>query len=292
MKSSILIIGNPIAGSYAKEKIEKAKKLLISSGISVDLFLTEKKGDAEKKAGDALKEKQTMILVAGGDGTINEVINGAANSEIPIGILPLGTTNVLAHEIGIPKDFKKAIDLIKTGTAHKISLGKISKENSNMSRYFILMTGIGFDGYTVYNISDRLKKISGKSAYIFSGLKKLLTYNPDQLRFTINDKQFDGYGAVVCNASSYGGGFKVTPDASLENPDLYIFIFKGRRRIELLKYVLGIIMGIHLKLKDIIYQKCNDIVVDGKAHVQYDGDYFGRCPVKISIVPNTLRLIY
>ncbi len=292
MKSSVLLIGNPVAGAYAKEKIDKAKRLLISSGARVELFLTKKKGDAQNRAEDALKENLSIILVAGGDGTINEVINGVAMSDRIIGILPLGTTNVLAKEIKIPDNVERALAMLKSGRIHRVSLGRIRSEQTSIKRYFILMAGIGFDGSTVYAVDYKTKRFSGKGAYILSGIKNLISYNPNKLKFSINGSQYDGYNAIIGNAACYGGSFKVTPDASLESPEFSICIFKGNKRHALVKYVLGIITGSHLKFRDIFYLKCKKVTVEGEAHIQIDGDYFGRSPVTIESVNNALNLIY
>lgn len=308
MKSSIVLISNPTAKRASDRKIAQASRYLMSKGYKVEVLFTEKKGNAESLAREAIKELPFLIIAAGGDGTFNEVINGIAGSEIPMAILPLGTTNVLAKEIGIPEDVKGAMEIAVTGTTKTISLGKIARsyhDNENNPpipplekggeggfRYFVLMAGIGFDGEAVFGINETFKKISGKGAYIYSGIKVLSGFNPRELTFDIDGKTYSGYSAIISKTAKYGGDFKITPDARLTDPTLYICLFKGKKRLDVLRYVFGIATGSHLRFKDVEYLKAKRIKIDGNAHIQIDGDYFGMTPAKIEVAPNTLRLIY
>ncbi len=294
MKSSIVLISNPTAKRASDRKIAQASRYLMSKGYKVEVLFTEKKGNAESLAREAIRELPSLIIAAGGDGTFNEVINGIAGSEIPMAILPLGTTNVLAKEIGIPENVEGAMEIAVTGTTKTISLGKIAitRPSSLVSRYFVLMAGIGFDGEAVFGINETFKKISGKGAYIYSGIKVLSGFNPRELTFDIDGKTYSGYSAIISKTAKYGGDFKITPDARLTDPTLYICLFKGKKRLDVLRYVFGIATGSHLRFKDVEYLKAKRIKIDGNAHIQIDGDYFGMTPAKIEVAPNTLRLIY
>jgi diacylglycerol kinase family enzyme len=154
------------------------------------------------------------------------------------------------------------------------------------------MAGIGFDGETVYGINETVKKISGKGAYIYSGIKTLAGFHPEELEFNISGKKYSGYSAIIGNAAKYGGHFKVTPNAGLNDPNLYICLFEGRKRRDFLRYVFGILTKKHLSFKDVLYLKAKKIQVQGKAHIQVDGDYLGMTPAEIEVVPNSLKLIY
>lgn len=294
MKSSIVLISNPTAKRASDKKIAQASRYLMSKGYKVEVLFTEKKGNAESLAREAIRELPSLIIAAGGDGTFNEVINGIAGSEIPMAILPLGTTNVLAKEIGVPENVEGAMEIAVTGTTKTISLGKIAitRLSSLVSRYFVLMAGIGFDGEAVFGINETFKKISGKGAYIFSGLKVLPVFNPHELTFNIDGKTYYGYSAIISKTAKYGGNFKITPDARLTDPTFYICLFKGKKRLDVLRYVFGIATRSHLRFKDIEYLKAKRVQIDGNAHVQIDGDYFGMTPAKVEVAPNTLRLIH
>jgi YegS/Rv2252/BmrU family lipid kinase len=292
--SSIVLISNPTAKKASDRKIAIASYYLQSKGYKVEVLFTERKGDAESLAREAIKKSPSLIIAAGGDGTFNEVGNGVAGSDIPMAILPLGTTNVLAKEIGIPENVEGAMEIAVGDTPKTVSLGKITITHhpSPITRHFCLMAGIGFDGEAVLGISEALKKISGKGAYIYSGIKTLSGFNPGKLTFNIDGKTFSGYSAVIGKAAKYGGNFKITPDARLTDPALYVCLFKGKKRLDIFRYVFGIVTGIHLRFKDVEYLKAKSIQIDGNACIQLDGDYFGMTPAKVEVAPDALRLVY
>lgn len=314
----IILIGNPIAGGGALKKIIKAKKILDKKGLDVKLMLTSKKGDAEEfarqinleqKSIEALGQKKIsdsnalsasinsslLVIAAGGDGTYNEVANGLIYSEIPMAILPLGTTSVLAKELKIPNNISRALDIALKGDIHRVHLGRITctYHSSLITRHFLLMAGIGFDAEAVIKVNDRIKKISGKLAYILSGLKILFSYNPSPTLIKYNSNEKSGYSVIVGKASCYGGNFKITPDARLIDPRFYIFITHKKEKIELLKLALSIILKRDLRFRrDISYSEAKEIYIEGKAPIQIDGDFVGWTPAKINIVKDALRLVY
>lgn len=294
MKSSIILICNPAAKRTSERKIDLAARFLKSKGYEVEKLFTKQRGDAENLAREAIKKSPSFIIAAGGDGTWNEVTNGIAGSEIPMAILPLGTTNVLAKELGIPENVEGALEIAVSRTPKTVSIGKIlyTHHSPLVQRYFVLMAGIGFDGETVFGINDTLKKFSGKGAYIYSGIETLLRLNPVELTFDIDGKSYSGYSAIIGKAAKYGGNFKITPDARLTDPSFYICLFKGNKRLDIVRYVFGIATGSHLRFKDIVYLKAEHVEINGKSHIQIDGDYLGMTPAKVEVAPNMLRLVY
>jgi diacylglycerol kinase (ATP) len=294
MKSSISIIYNPAARKASKTKVETASSFLRGKGFDTEILITEKRGHAEQLARESVKNKPSLIIAAGGDGTINEVINGIVWSGVPLSLLPLGTTNVLAKELGLLEDVCGSMEAAAAGRPRTVSLGRIDMMGGKLSRprYFCLMAGIGFDGKTVYDVDSSLKRVSGATAYIVSGIRNLLSYSLEEISFTIDGRNLSGYSAIIGKARRYGGNFQVTPDADLLEPSLYTVIFKGRRRRDLLRYAFGIIRGSHLKYRDILYMKSTDIEIGGTAHIQIDGDYLGVSPARVSVVKDALKLVY
>ncbi|MBI5634615.1 MAG: diacylglycerol kinase family lipid kinase [Nitrospirae bacterium] len=293
MKSSIVIISNPIARASSIDKVRRASDYLRKKGYETELLLSERKGHAEELARDAARKKPGLIIAAGGDGTINEVLNGMVMSEIPLAILPLGTTNVLARELSIADTVEGAMEQAISGRTRRASLGRIEalSGKSPVVRHFCIMAGIGFDAKAVYDVNSTLKKVSGEGAYILSGIHNLIHYYPSELNFSVDGKQHTGFAAIIGKASRYGGNFKVTPDADISDPFFYLCIFKGRNRADLLRYAAGIIRGTHLRLKDIIYLKASQISITGNAHIQIDGDHLGTAPATITIVRDTLSIV-
>ena len=294
MKSLIVIICNPVAHSLSADKVRRASDYIRRQGYDVELLFTERAGHGRELARSVLDKKPFRIIAAGGDGTINEVLNGMVCSSVPLAILPLGTTNVLAKELNIPTDINNAMRTALSGTVRNISLGRIElpDEPSKHQRFFCLMAGIGFDAHAVYTVKPGIKKISGEGAYILSGISNLFRYHPSKLFFTVDGEEHSGHAAIIGKASRYGGNFKVTPDAVLEDPSLYICIFKGGNRSHVLRYAWGIVRGNHLLYKDVIYAKALHISVLGKAHIQIDGDYLGTTPADITVEKDALMVAY
>lgn len=294
MNSKQLLIFNPAANRASERKLRRAIKLLRASFKNLEIYPTEKRGDAELKAKKASADGVSLIIAAGGDGTFNEVANGLAYTDTKMAILPMGTTNVLAKELDIPENVEGAVKQILNGNIHAVSLGKIIAVHQGIpvTRFFFLMAGLGFDGAAIYNLNEKLKKYSGKTAYIIGGLKTLMNYSPELLTLKIDGKDYKGYSAIIGNASKYGGHLKATPDANLLEPGLYVCIMHGRKRLDVLKYAAGIITGTHLKFKDITYLRADTIEVKGKSPVQIDGDYIGYSPAIITVASEALKLIY
>lgn len=287
----VFIIANPIAGGSSKKKLEKALSLLKTLGYIPELLWTETQEDGTKLSKEIVKnyppETIHAIIAAGGDGTFNEVANGLIGTDIPMAILPLGTTNVLAKELGIPKDMEGALSLIKKNPSRIFPA--IIKLNGK-GRYFLLMAGIGFDGEAVYGVNKRFKRFSGKIAYILSGFKNFINYSPVPMRIKIDQTEVLGYNAVVCKSACYGGHFRMAPDANPEDPALYAVVFTGGRRLHLLRYVAGVISARHVLFKDVIYRKASRVIIDAERHVQIDGDYLGKGKVEITSGFKELRI--
>ena len=323
----VVLIGNPVAGGGVHKKIETAARLIRDKGFDVRVLLTSARGDAEAFAREiAANPLKALVIAAGGDGTYNEVANGLIYSDVPMAILPLGTTSVLAHELHIPQDVGKAVEVALKGNVKSVHMGKITlkdrqasgvkrqaltdKDNNSLdasrptldasrslvSRYFLLMAGIGFDAETVSGISGRMKKHTGKAAYVLSGVKTIVKYNPSPLTITARGQAPSriavlGYTAVISKAACYAGDFRIAPDARLTDPSFYVFVGHKKSRSALLRYVAGVIKGFHLGFKDISYFRAVEIEVEGAARVQIDGDYFGTTPAKIEIAGDALRLV-
>ncbi len=311
LRASLVV--NPAAGSRMFRKRMKQVEALLGQRSAFTSFVTQKRGDALAFAREI--SDIDLIIVAGGDGTFNEVINGmlsnesASSAKIPIAIIPLGTTNVLAKELGIPSSPEEAVDLALTGTPKKISLGRIvntrhlpvrqagsspaCRTGRLVTRYFCLMAGIGFDGETVFKVNTILKKICGKSSYILSGLNTLIKYNPPLIQVKTQDGIFSGYTVVVGNARCYAGDFYVTPEADITEPMLDLCLLKTKTRRNLLGFISGIIFKKHLDSANVLYRKYTRLEISSRdsVYVQIDGDYFSKLPVNIDVVKNAVSVV-
>ncbi|MCX7829512.1 MAG: diacylglycerol kinase family lipid kinase [Acidobacteria bacterium] len=285
------IIFNPAAGRASQKKINFAVDFLSKKQVNPVLFTTEKKFDAENISERCLKENYKKIIIAGGDGTINEAIQPIVFSKCTIGILPLGTANVLAREIGIPLSFKKALRVLIEGKERKVSVGKIIILPQKKSRYFLLMCGIGFDAEVVNSNSEILKKNIGRFSYVYSALKTLFSYTPEKLNFKLDKEEFIGYSALVSNSSRYGGNFKIAKTASIFEPELHSIIMENDNPLDIVKVALSSLFKSYPAFEGLHFRISKRIEITGNAKIQLDGDFAGTLPCLIEAVPDALSVV-
>jgi diacylglycerol kinase (ATP) len=284
----IKLIANPVAGGDARSKIDRAVSWLEERGASVELDMTTARGDAGRSAAAARKTGFDRIIAAGGDGTLNEVINGLAPSAIPLAFIPFGTANVFALGAGIPLDLEKACDVALHGTPRPICLGLAGETR------FLLMAGIGFDAEVVARVSLPLKRRIGKLAYLLSGLCTLARPGTPPFEVTAeNGVSYRAYGAVLGNDRLYGGRFSITPEASLQEDSLAVCLFLRPGRLQLLMTITRMVLGCALGEDEVLRFKSRHLSIAGSsARVQIDGDSNGHLPQIFQAVYGELNLIY
>lgn len=307
------LIVNPAAGKSADKSIKQAFNLLVQKGIDVELLYTERKGHAESIARDIAarsldkgSQVNHIVIAAGGDGTYNEVANGLVHTPIPMAILPMGTTSVLARELLIPLDIKRAVDMLVEGVVIDVNLGLIECSGGKTRRHFLLMAGIGFDGETVSAVNTEDKRRLGKAAYILSGIKQFASYGGNYIQAQVAENRFihgmpdskgDNWAVLDCTnlivgkGAFYGGYFRVTPDASLRGRSFFCFATKLRGKMPLIRYITSIILHKHLKLSDTRYFEAHEMYIVGNAHIQIDGDYIGILPANLTVLERCLRMV-
>ncbi len=256
----------------------------------MEILRTEAPGHGSALARGAALAGAGLVVAAGGDGTFNEVMNGLAGGDVPMAIIPAGTTNVLAKEMKIPEDVKGAVGRIIAGRPRRLYVGGMAFPNG-VTRKFFLMAGVGFDAEAVYNVSRKLKSFTGKAGYLAGGLRVLLDWDPAPKKAFIDGRPFEFSSLIVCKGARYGGYPRAAPDASLENPDLYAVVMRGRKRQDVLRYAFGIVTGRHTAFRDVAYLRCGRVDVRDVAHIQADGDYIGKSPVTIETSRETLMFV-
>lgn len=283
----IKLIANPVSGGDARTRIQTALTTLRQQGADVELYLTRARGDAKKAAEQALAEGYDRIAVAGGDGTLNEVVNGVASPDLPIAFLPFGTVNVFALEAGIPMQLQAACALAVHGAARQITLGKIDDE------LFLLMASAGWDAKAVAHVRPGLKRLVGRLAYAVSALEVLLLHPPAPLELVLPDGSCSaGFGVVVSNCRYYGGRYVVTPQASMFRDDLEVCLLRQSGRLALLKFAVGLILKRPLQSPLVEFFTLGGVELRGtRTPVQVDGDAWGDLPVRIQAVPRAVTMV-
>lgn len=288
MSSVAVLLVNPAAGLFSPERVKSVVGHLEKRGLRTEVFYSARRGELREIASSLGSLSPEMVFVLGGDGTFNEAANGLVHTDFPLAFIPMGTTNVLAEELHLPRDAGAAADRALEGAVRKISLGKVTWKDGTV-RYFVMMAGAGFDASTVYGVSESLKGAIGKGAYLCSGARVCLE-RPEP--FEVESVQYRGvaYAVVVGNGSKYGGRFSITPDASLFDPFFYVFILTSGTRSALMVAVAGILLGRHLPKGAITYFRTDRLSLLGNARLQTDGDRAGNLPVDISIEPDCLNI--
>lgn len=289
------LISNPKTGRYASRRLRPVQELasrLESLGIKVDLKLTGGPGDATEIAARAARNGTSDVIVAGGDGTINEAIQGLAGTAARLAIIPRGTANVLARELGLPLDDEQAIAVAAAGKSRKIYLGLAMDETTNESRHFVLMAGIGLDASVVRRVQPSLKKRIGKGAFWVSGLSHLATWNPRPFTLEIDGQIYTATFAAIGKSAKYGGDLAITPGARLDQREFEICIIETTSRLrylQLLSYAMR--NGMPRDKPEVRFVNAMSVKARGDAHVQVDGELIGQLPMRFEIAPHSLEVI-
>lgn len=253
----------------------------------LDIKITEKRGDATSFA---IKSKSDIIIAAGGDGTVNEVINGLMHKRFSIsrlGILPLGTSNMVARSLGIPKNIPKAIDIILYNRRKDFDVGKVN------NRYFAIACGIGIDAHAYKNVEPKIKKMFGEIAYPISFFKNVFNYKAKLLTVKANGEVYQGYYVLVCNIAKFKNLLQIVPDSKDDDGLFDVIILKKRNFPDLLRYVFGLATKQVHKFKDVISIKAKKLEVISNTGViaHADAEIIGKTPVKLKIYEKALEII-
>ena len=303
-----LLIYNPTSGGRRHrrfQEIEEAVRILKDAGITVELAATTEGGHAQEIARLAVVHGREMVIACGGDGTINEIINGLAGSQVPMALLPAGTANILAKELGIPWDIPRAARLIPEGIVRRIALGVATFAGANGNsyteampeggRYFLSCGGAGPDGAIVNGVDGALKKKVGVAAYWLEGMKQLFSYNFPEMRVRSNGTDHLASIIVVGRTANYGGPFKITTNATLFEDSFEFLTNSTRSRLQYLACLPALWLGKIRGMQGIKMWKDTEVLCESAGtdpvFAQVDGEPVGPLPLKFRIVPDALSLV-
>ena len=286
------IIFNPVAGSAgAAEKIaERLKKLQ-----PIAFRVTRRKGDAERWARRARTSKANVIIVAGGDGTLNEVVNGLGTfaRKKPIGLVPLGTGNDFARTLGLPASVDDNLDVIQ---ARKTTLIDIVRVKSKRSRYFVNVSAGGFSGTVGEKMTPQIKRTWGPLAYIRGAAAALLHLHAYKTEIVLDDDErlsTDLYNVVVANGRFVAGGLPIAPTANPADGKLEVVLIPKVGGAEMALLAAEIVLGKHLSSNATIFRRARKISVRSRPGMWFnvDGELVGKAPAVFQIMPRALNFI-
>jgi diacylglycerol kinase (ATP) len=300
-----LLIYNPTSGRKRHRRfaeIEQATRILKEAGIATELAPTTGPGAASNIARQAVDQRRGMVIACGGDGTINEIVNGLARSDVPMALLPAGTANILAKELNVPWDIPRAARLIPGGAIRRIALGMAMPTNGKHSaalsregRYFLSVAGAGPDGAIVNGVNGDLKKNAGVFAYWVEGFRQLVSYGFPKMHIQSAGQSRQATIIVAGRTAHYGGPFKITTGASLFE-DSFEFLTNSRSsRLGYLACLPAIWMGTLRKKDGIETWKATEVNCESASgepvYAQVDGEPVGLLPMSFRIVPDALSIV-
>jgi diacylglycerol kinase family enzyme len=242
----------------------------------------------------AIRDGADVILVAGGDGTINEAIQGMAGSQIPLGVIPVGTANVLGCEMRVKGGPEGAARALGSWVPRRISMGFLRNEANPHGRFFLLMAGIGLDAHIVYGVKPDLKRRFGKAAYWMAGFGQLGKTFPE-FEASANGRSVRASFALASRVRNYGGDLEIANGASLLADTFEAVLFEGRQSWMFMKYFAGVLVGRHGSMKGVSVIRTSSLELrcptDPSIYVQVDGESAGSLPADITIAPETLSLL-
>lgn len=292
-----LLIFNPAAGrarNLQNGAVERTRHVLASHGIESELAATDGPGSAPELARRAVRERRQLVIVCGGDGTLNEVVNGLAGSDIPLALLPAGTANVFAKELGVPWDIERAASLIRGSRFRRVALGYVTASEMNGGRYFLSLAGAGPDGAMVRAVNQTLKKRTGTGAFWLEGFRQLGIYRFPRFRATLQNGSAEATLLIVGRTRHYGGPLQITSRADLYGNDFELMLCTTTSRWRYLCYIPLLLMGRLRHARYIRFERsaavCCDPIDADPVWVQVDGEPAGRLPAEFRVVPDALTI--
>jgi diacylglycerol kinase (ATP) len=298
-----LLIHNPNAGSGGnarRTKVDEARRILESRGIQADLQETTAPGEAIEIAKRATTDGRQLVIACGGDGTINEVVNGLAGSQnghrVPLALLPAGTANVLAKELELSWDIPKAAEQLASGEVREIALGLATPlEQPEKARYFLSVAGAGPDGRITYAVDLELKARFGILAYWWQGAREVFNYKFHRFRVIGEGQSREVSLVIVGRTKNYGGPFKITTEADLFKDQFEFLGLTTQSGLKYLSYLPTLWMGDLRKEEGVYFWKSDRLVCESidenPIYAQVDGEPLACLPVEFRIVPRALRLL-
>ncbi|SMC03592.1 lipid kinase, YegS/Rv2252/BmrU family [Rubrobacter radiotolerans DSM 5868] len=288
LEAEAVIIGNPASGNSDMERLEHFAEMLGERWESVEVWPTEYPRHATELA---TKAGVRVIVAAGGDGTVNEVINGMVEGAT-LAVLPLGTANVLARELGLPLNPEKACKKLLSGSEFWMDVGLATDLSTGEKQRFACMAGIGFDAHVVNSVPSRLKKLLGATAFALTAFKVFLVNRMPKISLKHNGESHEAQFAIVANGRLYGGDFKSSADASLTNGTFDV-VYVRKIATLLNPRVLARILTRNPLSRDTRNFQATKLTATSEAEVpvQIDGEVWGKLPMEFEVQPKILRVI-
>ena len=280
---------NPVSrNSPPASRLEEAAKAFQAEGWQIDVHVTQAPGHATQIAREAAEAGYDVVFSCGGDGTINEVVNGIACTQTALGVLRGGMGDVFGREVGISRAPEEALKVLRDGERRRFDLGKANE------RYFLLMAGIGFDAEVVRAVPSRPKKLLGSTSYALWGAWQMARYRSRSVLLRIDGEEIDArlYWMLLGNTRSYGGVIRIASDALVDDGKLDAFVFEGRGIGRIAGTASRIVRHRLEGAEGVTFRRVKELeVISSGLDVQLDGEYAGQTPMRFTVVPAALDIL-
>ena len=294
------LICNPVAGRKSAAIARRLADHLTDLKEPHALHLTTRRGEAFEWAVALGETPDAVVIAIGGDGTVNEIVNGLAGTSTPLGLIRAGSVNVTARELGIPRNPLKAFAIIRQGRALLVPVGRIDRTADDeawpreMGRRFLMMAGMGLDAEATRRVRSRWKAVVGPMEYALAGLRSFWTYSfPPIVCCDSDGRRHEGISIIASNIRLYGGNVPIAPDGDIRQDFFNVSVFQARSRWTLAIQMMLACLGRHIHHRQVDYFSTRSLTLEAgcAAPLQIDGDYAGALPHRIVIEPASLRLI-
>jgi len=304
------LIYNPASGQKPARRaalIARIVEVFRSAGVEIETIATQAANTAGLHAQQAIQRGCDTILACGGDGTVHEILQTMAGTEAALGVIPLGTANALAADLGLPRNPVRAARMLLDAAPERISIGRVSftdREGARGSRYFVVAAGIGADGHFFANVSSALKQRLGYAHYLIEALRLWAIHTFPMFRASFTETggavpRLESVSQVLAvRITNFGGLVRhLVPDASIRKPTLHAIAFKTRSRVAYLRFMAAVWFRRHKYAAPIEVVDCTRIECAALSpstepiYVEADGEFLGTLPVTMEIVPNAVTLL-
>ncbi len=281
-------------GLWGTRQIDEAVDALGADGHHVSPVPTRGPGSAIDLARDCVRQGADLILVAGGDGTVNEAANGMIHTQAPLGVLPAGTGNILASELGVTGPLKILARQVKDWVPRRISAGRLTADGGASRRFFLMVAGVGLDAHIVAEVDPEVKKLLGKLAFWFAGLSRL-TGELEEFDVSVGGTLRPASFALASRVRNYGGSLSITRQAHLLRDDFGFALFEGRSPFRYLGYLAAALAGTLDRTEGVTLLSGERAEFSARGpdpvYVEVDGELAGALPASVEIVPGALTLL-
>ncbi len=291
MATRMLIVFNPAAGARRRRRLLVALDLLRGLGLRPEIAETARRGHATELARAAALDGVRTVVAAGGDGTIAEVAAGLAGSDSALGVLPLGTANVLALELGLPRTPDRAAEVLAMGRTALLHPG-LARYADGRELLFVQMLGAGFDAAVVHALVPGLKRAIGKGAYVWQTMREMPRYPFAPVTVTLDGREETAASVIVTKGRLYAGRFLLAPGADPRAEGFHVALFRDAGALAALRYGAALPLGLISHLSSVEIRRADHVRLSGEGiPIQADGDAAGHLPVDIAAAPRPMRIV-